>query len=478
MASLQPMRTILFLAVALLALAPAAQAGGPAMRIGAAEDVVKQNTLVEAKAKLTLARLGGLDTIRVTAIWAPGQVTLDADERERYRNLDAAAALAGVRVAVSVYHFGSRTTPLTEEQRTDFARFAAGIAQEFPSFRDVIVGNEPNLNRFWLPQFGPGGENVAAPAYLALLAKTYDALKQVSPRVVVWGGALAPRGIDRPGSGRDTHSPTKFIRDMGAAYRASGRTLPVMDGFAFHPYCDNSSQPPRECAHPATTTIGIADYDKLVKLLGEAFDGTAQPGSALPLLYDEFGVETTIPAAKERLYTGTEPTTIRPVDEATQARFYRDAVEMAFCQPNVRGLLLFHVVDETERPGWQSGLYYLDGTQKASVPAMLRAATESRRGVVARCAGMQLTPKATLKRVASFIAEVRCDIDCAGTLWIERVPSRARIRAIPLRQKGAVPMRHRLGRLGPGRYVLRLTVRAPVNPGPAHQRRGAAFKVG
>ena len=471
------MRRILVLALALLAFVPPAHAGGPAMRLGAAEDVVKQDTLVETKAKLTLAKLAGLDTIRVTAIWTPGQVTLHADERDRFRNLDAAASLAAMRVVVSVYHFGSRTTPLTEERRSEFARFAAGIAQEFPSFRDVIVGNEPNLNRFWLPQFGPAGENVAAPSYLELLANAYDALKQVSPRITVWGGALAPRGIDRPGSGRDTHSPTKFIRDMGLAYRASGRTTPVMDGFAFHPYCDNSSQPPRECAHPRTTAIGIADYDKLVALLAEAFDGTAQPGSTLPILYDEFGVETTVPAPKERLYTGTEPTTIRPVDEATQAAFYREAVAMAFCQPNVRGILLFHVIDEAERPAWQSGLYYLDGTRKASALAMRRAAAESRRGVVTRCEGMQLTPKATLKRVARLVAEVRCNIDCAGTLWVERARSRARVRAIPIRQVGAVTVRHRLGRLAPGRYVLRLSVRAPVNPGPAHQRLGAAFSI-
>jgi hypothetical protein len=31
---------------------------------------------------------------------------------------------------------------------------------------------------------------------------------------------LQPRGIDRPGTGRDTHSPTTFIRDLGAAFRA------------------------------------------------------------------------------------------------------------------------------------------------------------------------------------------------------------------------------------------------------------------
>jgi hypothetical protein len=158
--------------------------------------------------------------------------------------------------------------------------------------------------------------------------------------------------------------------------------------------------------------------------------------------------------------------------------FYREAIAMAFCQPNIRGILLFHVVDETERPAWQSGMYYLDGTRKASALTVRRAAAESRRGVVARCDGLRLTPKATLKRVRPFVAEVRCDIDCAGMLWVERVPSRARIRAIPVRQVGAVTVRHRLGRLARGRYALRLSVRAPVNPGRPYQRLGTAFRVG
>ena len=133
--------------------------------------------------------------------------------------------------------------------------------------------------------------------------------------------------MDRPGTPRDTHSPTAFIRDLGAAYRASGRAEPVMDAFAFHPYADNSSQSP-DFAHPRSTTIGVADYSKLVALLAEAFDGTAQPGSTLPILYDEFGVESEIPADKAPLYTGAEPATTKPVDEATQAAYYRRALEL------------------------------------------------------------------------------------------------------------------------------------------------------
>ena len=41
-------------------------------------------------------------------------------------------------------------------------------------------------------------------------------------------------------------------------------------------------------------------------LLGDAFDGTAQQGSELPILYTEFGVQTEIPEAKQSAYTNLD----------------------------------------------------------------------------------------------------------------------------------------------------------------------------
>jgi hypothetical protein len=233
--------------------------------------------------------------------------------------------------------------------------------------RTVIVGNEPNLNLFWLPQFGPDGEDVAASAYEQLLAQAYDALKAADPKLTVVGGAVSPRGGDDPGARRPTHSPTRFIEDVGAAYRASGRTRPLMDMFSIHVYGEAPKIPPT-FRHPHTTSIGIADYGKLVALLGKAFDGTAQEGSKLPIVYGEYGVETTVPPGKEGAYSGHE--VIPSVDAALQARYYRKAIELAACQRNVRMLLFFHVLDEQPLSGLQSGLYYADGTPKPSAKAV------------------------------------------------------------------------------------------------------------
>ena len=349
------------------------------MFMGAAEDEGRNADPAVAMAKMQLAKAAGFDTIRITAIWSPGQSAVPRDQLEALKSEAAAGDFFGIRLVATIMPFGSRTTPLTATARTQFARFAADLVRRIPTIREYIIGNEPNLNRYWLPQFGPNGEDVAAPAYVRLLARTYDAMKAVDPTVFIDGGSVSPRGIDIPGTGRDTHSPTAFIADMGTAYRALRRTKPMMDGFAFHPYGENSSTPPT-VEHPNGTAIGLADYDKLVALLGNAFDGTAQLGSKLPILYDEYGVDSQIPDSKRSFYSGREQS--KPVPEGVQASYYRQALDMAACQPTVRGFLIFHVTDETDYGRWQSGLYFPDGTAKTSRGLVKQAIGQIRDGRV------------------------------------------------------------------------------------------------
>jgi hypothetical protein len=405
--------------------APSAFAGGPFMMVGAADDVVKAQDYAFAKAEMDKLKLAGLDTIRLTQTWTKGQTALGPNDTIILGNAMKAAQFTGVRVILSIYPFGSSVTPLTELDRLDFTQFAADVVKRYPLLHDIIIGNEPNLNRFWLPQFGANGEDVAAPAYEQLLAETYDALKAVRPHSTIYGGALAPRGVDKPNTGRDTHSPTAFINDLGATYKASGRQIPIMDAFAFHPYPENSETGPN-FPHPNSTSIGLADYGKLVALLGAAFDGTAQRGTTLPILYDEFGIETTIPASKASLYTGTEPATTKPVDETMQADLYREAMQMTFCQPTALGILLFHFQDEAALSGWQSGVFYVDGTAKASLYPVRGDAFDVHRGIVAGCPGLQLTPKLVITTgkpgKTGIKVTLTCSLDCNYTVTLDNRP--------------------------------------------------------
>jgi hypothetical protein len=336
-----------------------------AMTIGAAEDEGRNADPAVARAKVDLAAAAGFQALRVTAIWSPGQTAVPADQLDALQSIAAAGVFDGVTIYTTVMPFGSRTTPLTEKSRRQFASFAADLVRRVPQMRNLIIGNEPNINRYWLPQFGRNGEDLAARAYEKLLARAYDAIKAVDTSAFVIGGSVSPHGADNPNLSRHTHSPTAFILDLGTVYRDSGRAKPIMDGFAFHPYGENSSVPPTT-THPNSTSIGLADYDKLVGLLGKAFDGTAQLGSRLPLVYDEYGIESIIPSSEISEYVGREPATTKPVSEATQGRYYTEALQMAACQPTVRAMFLFHVTDEANLGRWQSGVYYAGGAPKST----------------------------------------------------------------------------------------------------------------
>lgn len=378
-----------FIALSLVAARPAF--AGTEMFVGAADDGARSLDPVTAKAKMDRAAFAGFGVVRMTVIWSPGEETVGGDELVALQNASAAAQLDGVRLILSIYARDSRTTPLSSRARGEFARYAGSIAQRFPSVRDFVVGNEPNLNRFWMPQFGAGGVDLAARSYELLLASTYDALKSVSPDVNVIGGALSPAGQDKAKAVRQTHSPTAFIKDLGAAYRRTGRQRPIMDMFAIHPYLIPSRLPP-SFAHPKTTTIGIADYPKLVRLLTYAFAGTAQRGETLPIVYDEFGYQSQIPVRKQSVYRHLgAPAAKDAISEALQATYYRQAFALAACQPTVAGLLIFHVADERDARGWQSGVYYSDGTPKSSFAAVRDGALMAQAGTLGTCSVSKTT---------------------------------------------------------------------------------------
>jgi hypothetical protein len=83
-----------------------------------------------------------------------------------------------------------------------------------------------------------------------------------------------------------------------------------------------------------------------------------------------------IPPAKAAVYEGEEPG--KPVDEPTQADYYRRAIELAACQENVAALLLFHSQDEPALSGFQSGVHYADGMPKTSLEPVREAIERAR----------------------------------------------------------------------------------------------------
>ena len=476
----------LLAALALVVLLQAAPAGaGTGLFVGAAENNARSLDPGVAKAKMDLAARAGLGVVRMVVIWSPGRTTVGGDDLIALGNATTAAQLDGVRVILSVYPEGPRAAPLTSRARSEFALFVASIAKQFPSITDFVIGNEPNLNLFWMPQFGANGVDLAARSYELLLARTYDALKSVSDAVNVIGGALSPHGQDKPASVRPTHSPTAFIKDLGKAYRATGRRKPIMDMFAIHPYLIPSRLPPT-FAHPRTTTIGIADYEKLVRLLTTAFRGTAQRGETLPIVYDEFGYQTVIPQSKRFVYNHlSSPAARDAITEAQQAAYYKRAFALASCQPTVAGLLIFHVVDERDARAWQSGLYYGNSTPKASLAAVRAAALAAHDGTLTQCGRDKTTDnldgvvfyEATAAAPRTAQVQFTCVQPCTYEL---RILDATTSDVVATSAGNAVGLQTTLlpvDELDPGRYQYALRVFKCGKPGTAETRFSRPFAV-
>ena len=483
-------RIALALAVLLtLVLVPAA-AANPTMGVGAAEDRGKVRDFADAKAQFELAAAAGMDVVRITALWRPGLSAPDPSTVSLFETTADAAELVGVRLIVSVYPEVNRQVPLEPNSQDEFASFAAGLAAAVPTLNDFIVGNEPNLNFFWLPQYNPDGTSASPAAYVALLAKTYDALKRVRPEINVIGGSVSPAGTDLPDGLRPSHSPGRFILGMGDAYRALNRKRPLMDEFAFHPYGQRSLTPP-SAGNPNSTRIALADYDKLVAFLGQAFDGTPQRGSDLPIVYDEYGIQSIIPPEKDGLYTQqTAPGAADAVPESTQADYYRQALTLAFCQPNVVAFLFFHSVDETDLRRWQSGLYYADLTPKTSFGPVRDAVALARRGALARCPGLAVpvtplaiefrTPIAVPAKNRSWRIRAGCKQDCVYVARLVKLPKGSTTLVARGALIGGKPATIVLPkrRVATGSYQLELRLTTRLNPGEPLELESDPIQVG
>lgn len=369
----------------------------PGLIVGVADDTLKWTDKPTAQRALGYTRDLGIRAVRVTVPWQPGQTRLSAVDRLPVDRMILATWGNGLRVVLAVYGRAG-DAPQTDAERNDYCAFVASLLHRYPGVGDVVIWNEPNVSRFWRPQFAADGTSVAPAAYEALLARCWDVIHAVRPGANVIA-ASAPRGNDKPSaSGNVSHSPVNFYRKLGEAYRESARMQPIFDTVGHNPYPLTNAERPWT-RHPNRTTIGQGDYDKLMSVLQEAFGGTGQPlpgQRRVSIWYMEQGFQTTIDPAKAGLYRGTETdrqalppwvsrvaagaTTDGPApDQGTQVS---DALQLAYCQPGVTAFFNFELADEPGLGGWQSGLLWADLTPKPSYEAFKDAVRKVRAGSV------------------------------------------------------------------------------------------------
>ena len=103
--------------------------------------------------------------------------------------------------------------------RVEFGSYAAAILRGIPELEMISLGNEPNSNTFWMPQFGRDGTDAAAAAYFRLLETAYPLVKAASPHV---HGDRRLAG--RPRRGQPARLSADALADQ--VHRGSRRRLP------------------------------------------------------------------------------------------------------------------------------------------------------------------------------------------------------------------------------------------------------------
>ena len=424
------------LIVALLTGASAATAAD----IGANDDSAKFAEDGGAALYAEMSGLGLRQTI-ISVRFVPSQAMVVQDKARLDRAI-ANAADAGLRVALAVYPYPPRELEAGLGSPSLFASYVGVLASIYPQVRQFVIGNEPNQPAFWRPQFDAAGQNASAAAFGPYLAAAYDALKSVDPEITVVGVGLSPRGNDRPHAKNNiSTSPVRFLRALGAWYRRSGRTRPLMDAFSFHPYPNKATDSlERGYVWP---NAGFANLDRVKQALWDAFHGTAQPttGDGLKLHLDEVGWQ--VETAGRPGYLGLENVPV--TDEETQAAIYGELVRAVACDVDVSEMSFFGFRDDGLRTGFQAGLVRADGTSRASATTVREAIVAAAGGCTgsevhwrpgAEVAGARIAVDARASAVTARIGageDVRASVCVrpAGLIGVIVVPTRCRATTIP-----------------------------------------------
>jgi hypothetical protein len=477
----------LALACAAFALAAPAQAS---LTVGVADD--RPVGMADGGAAFfALMNDVGLREVRLSVLWDATQPTTIANQVQ-IESVLPVATLRGVKVVFSVAPLKSRSIAVPGAH-AQFIAFVGQVASTFPTVKNVIVGNEPNQPRFWQPQFDSRGRAVSPAAYESVLARSYDALKTVDPAINVIGVGLSPRGNDNPrASGNVSMSPVKFLQGMGAAYRASGRTKPLMDEFAYHPYPKKDTDGLN--VGYVWPNAGVTNFDRIKQAFWDAFGGTRQKTfeQGLRVKLDEVGWQVAVVPAALPAYFGEE--SISPTTEAAQGSIYAALLRYVACDPAFDSVLFFGLQDEPNLDRWQAALMRADGstrpaydTVKATIAATggnCAGRTRSwRHSTVVD--GVEATfPKGRRlpSRVDSWSFLASADEDALFDSGIYRV-TRGHRGARALAESGRLDahltrfVRMPVRRLRPGSYVYTIRFRAEANPSRSTRLTSRPFVV-
>ncbi len=418
----------------------------------------------------------GMTENRMAVFWDPANPTTIFDQAFLDRSVPQAMR-RGIDVIFAIYPLKARALVDTPNGVRQFADYAAKVAERYPYVRKIVCLNEGNQPRFHQPQFDDAGNGISGIVQEQAMAACYDAVKAVDPGIDVIAFGLSPRGNDDfDAASNVSHSPIRFLKEVGDAYRASGRTKPIADDVSIHCYPNvNTDAPSVGYVWPK---VGCVNLDRFKQAWWDAFHGTAQPlfresgqsgdGPFVRIFVDEVGYQARVAPGKSSLYTGAENVPL--VDEATQGAYYAQLIALMACDPNVALLNFFHAVDETSLPAWQSGVVLPDGTHRASYAVVKEAI-----GANQQCQGKELQWRHTERVVGARVVfrtlprsfVVRADEGFSYEVKITRPASTRRLTGADGQGDAARDLLFKLPRLRRGAYQVKVTLRAETNPARA-----------
>jgi hypothetical protein len=294
-----------------------------------------------------------------------------------------------------------------------------------------------------------------------------------------------------------------------------------MDELSFHAH-PNRDTDRLETGYP-WPNAGIPNLARIKQAVWDAFYGTAQPTfeeagmpsgpvRTLKVRLNEVGWQATIPEGSRGAYYGRE--SVVTTDEGTQASIYGNLIPLLACDPAVKSVLFFNLVDEANLDRWQSGLLRADWTRRPAY-AIVKGAIATGQ---TRCAGRRVawrhafrpvgvrlgftagtrarsarntswgfaggSEEGTLYKAGLFRVRKPGKVSAAVRSQIVRALRSARSRGAALRSSGKLTgglgkvIRFPSRRLKPGFYVYAAEVVAELNPSRKALYLGRGFRVG
>jgi hypothetical protein len=310
--------------------------------------------------------------------------------------------------------------PTDDAGRAALARYAASLAQQAPALHDLVLTPAPSLD--------------TASTYADALAAVRAAVAAVRTDVAVgplFDGSSAPQ--------RTAVALTQELAHDGAR----------IDLVNFQP-----------AAVPGPSAWAVGDLDRLESAFAKGL------GTAPLVLLDAVAIPTTDAASA-----------------AAQASAYATAIEEASCSPNVSGLMLDRLVDDSAPTDPATGLYDASGNAKPSATAVQGAIRTVARGAVV-CPGVSthvtpttLTFPDSLASSAAAAIVLGCDRDCLYLVTLDRangqpvVARRGALNGGDPAKTISLPRRT----LSPGGYRFDVQLVSRVDPGTVVRRQQSAL---